>query len=132
MNRVERRAFLALTDAVCAPAPPLPPVQGTDALEAFELWLSRAPRRNRLAMRAGLALIARRLTGPRERRVAALERMARRRGLRELCEGLRSTAAACYYGDARVMRLVGYDPGEVLRRAELARAERAARPEARA
>jgi hypothetical protein len=121
MNRVERRAFLALADAVCAPAPPLPPVAETDALEAFEHWLARAPRRNRAALRAGLTLVARRLGGPRERRLAALERMAGRPGLRELCEGLRSAAAACYYGDARVMRIVGYDPEAVLERAREAR-----------
>lgn len=117
MTARERTAFLALTDAVCAPEAPLPPVTRTDAVEAFERWLALAPRRNRLALRAGLGLLSRRLRGSRDRRLAVLERMSGRAGLGALSEGLRSSCAACYYGDARVMRIVGYDPDDVLRRA---------------
>lgn len=89
LTRRERAAFVALVERTVAPAPPLPAVAQTDALRAFAEWLAAAPRLNRAAMRA--ALVAPRIPAP-------------------MADPLRTAAAGCYYGDADVMRVVGYDP----------------------
>jgi hypothetical protein len=86
-------------DAAVAPQPPLPPVAATDAVRAFGAQLAAAPRLNRVVIR--LLLVA---------RVAGL-----RLGPAE--EPLRALARISYYGDVGVMRLLGYDPDAVLRRA---------------
>ena len=87
-----------IEDAV-APVPPLPPVADTDAVAAFAAQLAAAPRLNRLAIRA--LLVARAAHVP--------------LGWAE--EPLRALARISYYGDFGVMRVLGYDPGDVLRRA---------------
>lgn len=92
MTRRERRVFHELVDAVCAPRPPLPPVEQTDALEAFERWMRAAPAINRAAVRGALLLLG--------ARAIALE-------------PLRAIAALSYYGDARVSEIVGYAPRAV-------------------
>ncbi len=89
MTRRERRVFAGLVDAVCAPRPPLPPVERTDAIEAFERWMRSAPAVNRVAVRASLLVMG--------ARVVALE-------------PLRAIAAFTYYGDPRVSEIVGYAP----------------------
>ena len=108
MSPRERAAFAALTDAVVAPQPPLPPVHQTDATQAFEHWLEAAPPINRIALRATLLALAAARFGRRSRaaRVRALHRV-RRFGL---VEAVRAAAGLCYYGDPRVARLLGYDP----------------------
>lgn len=103
MSRRERDIFACLVDAVCAPAPPLPAVAGTDAVDSFERWVAAAPRANRLALRAlllglGAAGLRRR---PPPRRLALLRRLPR-----PLAEPLRAAAALSYYGDARVTALL--------------------------
>ena len=115
----EASIFACLTDTVVAPAPPLPPVAATDAVAAFDEWLARAPRPNRLALRAVLYAVElaprllrlggrlRTLDG--DRRLEALLRVGRIRGLAEVAEALRGTAAMSYYGDEAVARMVGYD-----------------------
>jgi hypothetical protein len=118
----EGSIFACLTDTIVAPAPPLPAVADTDAVAAFDVWLARAPRAHRLALR-GLLYAAE--AGPRiageggrlrrldaARRLAFLERVQRARvpGARGLVEAVRGIAALCYYGDAGVMRTLGYDP----------------------
>lgn len=123
MRPREASIFACLTDAVVSPAPPLPPVAATDAVAAFDAWLRRAPRANRMLMRAALyaiELAPRRRFGARlrrldrERRLAWLEGLQRARvpGARELADALRAAAAVSYYGDADVMRLLGYDADE--------------------
>lgn len=91
---------MALVDDVVRPSPPLPPVVQTDALEAFERWLSSAPALHRTALR--LVLLAR-------SRVPAGD------------EVLRRLAAHCYYGDAAVMRTLGYDADALIARARALR-----------
>jgi hypothetical protein len=124
----------ALTDAVAAPCPPLPRVEETDALLAFDRWLARAPRGNRAALRVGLhALDLSPLASGRPRRlhslvrsdrIAALERVERIPVARRVAEALRAAASVSYFGDLRVMRMVGYDPDErVARGRELRRLE---------
>jgi hypothetical protein len=94
VTRRERRRFLALVEDTVHPRAPLPPVSATDAAEAFDRWLRSAP----LLHRAGVRLL-----------LLAKHDVARR------------LAAQCYYGDAAVMRLLGYDAEAVLRRAAEAR-----------
>jgi hypothetical protein len=116
----EASIFACVADTLLAPAPPLPPIHATDAVPAFDAWLARAPRLNRLGLRAvllGLEL-APRLTRARRRwrrlappeRLALLERLAHRPGGRTLVEALRAAAAVSYYGDAHVSALLGYTP----------------------
>ena len=114
----EASSFACLVDTVVAPAPPLPPVSETDAVAAFDAWLARAPAANRAALRSVLYPLARMRRLSPEARVAYLERAGRSRapGARQMVEAIRSTAALSYYGDANVMRLLGYDADERLRR----------------
>jgi hypothetical protein len=97
---VADRAFAALVDAVVAPEPPLPPVGATDAVAAFAAWLARAPRLNRIVLRAALVAVG--LARSRAARLAVLKRLG------PVGEALRPLAAACYYGDAGVLRVLGY------------------------
>jgi hypothetical protein len=116
----EASIFACVADTLLAPAPPLPPIHATDAVAAFDAWLCRAPRLNRLALRAVLLGLeaAPRLTRahtrwrrmPPARRLALLERLAHRPGGRALVEALRAAAAVSYYGDAHVSALLGYEP----------------------
>jgi hypothetical protein len=82
-----------------APVPPLPPVAQTDAVRSFGAQLAAAPLLNRLAIRA---LVVARAAG------VPLGRAE---------EPLRALARISYYGDLGVMRMLGYDPSVVLRRA---------------
>ena len=116
----ERSIFACVADTLLAPAPPLPPIHATDAINAFDNWLARAPRINRMALRAVLLAleIAPRLTRARTRwrrlpppqRLALLNRVAHRPSGRALVEALRAAAAVSYYGDAQVSALLGYEP----------------------
>ena len=48
----EASIFACLADTVVAPEPVLPPVRETDAVAFFDRWMARAPRLNRVALRA--------------------------------------------------------------------------------
>src|SRR5688572_27142496 len=48
----EASIFACLADTVVAPEPLLPPVRETDAVAFFDRWMARAPRGNRIALRA--------------------------------------------------------------------------------
>jgi hypothetical protein len=120
LTRREAAIFACLTDTLLAPAPPLPSVDQTDAVASFAAWLDRAPRANRVALRALLLALelAPRLTTrthtawhalPPARRLALLNRVERAGG-RPVVEALRAAAAVSYYGDRRVSALLGYDP----------------------
>ena len=99
MRRRERALVARYVEEVVAPAPPLPPVAGTDAVAAFAAQLAAAPGLNRLAIRALLLAHAAGVRlGPAE-------------------EPLQALAHISYYGDLGVMRILGYDPEAVLRRA---------------
>jgi hypothetical protein len=121
-------------DTVVAPAPPLPPVSGTDAVAFFDRWLEKAPRPNRAGLRALLyaAELCPRVLGfggrlrslpahERAQVLASLER-ARRPGLRELVRLMEGVASLSYYGDGAVMRRLGYDPDRNVRRGRELRA----------
>ena len=99
MRSRERARLARYLHAAVAPAPPLPPVAGTDAVAAFAAQLEAGPRVNRLVLRALLLAHA-----------AGL-------GLGRAEEPLRALAHLSYYGDLGVMRTLGYDPEAVVRRA---------------
>ena len=100
LSSFERRRFVALVEDAVRPRPPLPPVAATDAVEAFERWLASAPAPTRAALRVLLLVRAR---------------------VRAVDDVLRRLAAHCYYGDADVMRLLGYDADAVITRARALR-----------
>jgi hypothetical protein len=109
MTRREASIFAAVVDAVVDPEPALPPVAETDAVAAFERWLSAAPPLSRAALRA-LLYVAELAPRIHERaRLRALPRDGRLRALRRLgapAEALHSVAAGCYWGDAAALRVV--------------------------
>ena len=128
----EASMFACLTDTFVAPVPPLPPVAETDATEAFDAQLAVSPPLNRLGLRAGLYALElaplavgaghrlRRLSAP--ARAAAFERMDRNPLLNPLLKVMRSVAHLSYYGDLRVMALLGYDPARIVARGRELRA----------
>jgi hypothetical protein len=114
----ERAIVAALADTMAAPEPPLPPVAETDAVDALDAWLARAPALNRGALRLGLRIVG-------AGRFAELDRAQRTRRLRriertplhQLVRVLAGLVVVAYYGDDRASRALGYDPDAVLRRA---------------
>jgi hypothetical protein len=130
----EAAIVTALADAVAAPGPPLPRVEETDAVQAFDRWLTLAPRSNRTGLRVGLHVLDlspvargrhRRLHSlPRNERIAAMQALERVPVVRRLAEALRAAVSVSYFGDGRVMLALGYDPDErVTRGRELRRLE---------
>jgi hypothetical protein len=126
LSKREASIFACLADTLLAPAPPLPPVAETDAVAAFDAWLQRAPRANRIALRGvliALELAPRVATRahtawralPPGRRLELLQRLERADG-RPLVDALRAAAAVSYYGDAHVSALLGYVPARERRR----------------
>jgi hypothetical protein len=126
MTGRELSIFACLTDTVVAPIAPLPQVRETGAAPAFARSLAAGPALNALALRAALLLLEvaplglgfgsrlRRLTpADRERVLARLDHGP----LAPLLKAIRSLAHLHYYGDAGVMRLLGYDPDAVVARA---------------
>ena len=114
----EASIFACFCDTVVAPAPPLPAVAETDAVEAFDSYLADSPPLNRLGMRAMVhaAELAPRALGQRTRlrrleaseRAQALERAESSRA-KPLVDALEFIARLSYFGDDGVMRLLGYD-----------------------
>jgi hypothetical protein len=121
----EANIFACLTDAAVAPVAPLPPVGKTDAVEAFARYLEGCPPPNRLVLRAALLLLellprvlgfgARMRTLSRAQRSAYLEQLENGR-LESLVKSLRGVAQLSYYGDERIMRMLGYDAEAVVQR----------------
>jgi hypothetical protein len=117
VTRGERRAIERLVAAAVPSGDGLPPVERTDAVEAFGAWLRAAPAPNRVALRALLRTATRGKDLPR-----LIESGRGARG--GAAQFLARVAAHCYYGDDAVSRALGYDAGEVaargmaLRRAE--------------
>ena len=125
----EAAIFECVCDTIVAPEPALPPIAETDAVEFFDTWLARAPRPNRVALRAllNMAEITPRLRGfgrglralpdaERERLLFDLEKASRPR-IRQLVKLLKGMTLLSYYGDERVMRRLGYDAEERVRTA---------------
>jgi hypothetical protein len=104
MTALERGNLARVIELLVEPEPPLPPVSQTDAVEALERSLAAGPTLNALALRTALVMV----------------RLGLRRG--PLAKVVSSLAYLHYYGDDRVMRLLGYDPDAVLERAAEVRA----------
>jgi len=117
----EASIFACATDVIVCPEPLLPAVRDTDAVAAFDYWLTRSPALNRAGLRGLLYAVELSpwLAGERRRlrqlgcadRSEALSRAehagpALWRGLFKLVKGL---CTLCYYGDPEVMRSLGYD-----------------------
>jgi hypothetical protein len=103
MSARERANVVRVFELCVAPVAPLPPVRETDAVQALERSLAAGPKVNALVLRLALVLVG----------------LGLRRG--PLAKAVGSLAHLHYYGDARVMRLLGYDPDAVLARAAEAR-----------
>jgi hypothetical protein len=130
----EASIFACFTDTVVAPEPLLPPVRETDAVASFDDWISRAPRLNRLGMRALLYVfeLSPLVTGSRSR-LRRLDRGGRARWVRAIGHArrpelklafklLKSAAQLSYWGNDRVMLEVGYDADANVRRGRELRA----------
>jgi hypothetical protein len=130
----EASIFACVCDTVVAPEPLLPAVRDTDAVESFDRLLAASPRLNRAALRLLLhaAELAPRAAGmKRLRRLGVEERaqaMARVEAARsphasELVKLMKGLACLSYYGDDAVMRRLGFDPDERVRRGRELRLE---------
>jgi hypothetical protein len=125
----EASIFACVCDTVVAPEPALPSVRDTDAVAFLDSWLARAPRLNRIALRALLytAELAPQALGLRGRlrrldasdRARALEAVegARSPRARQLVKLVKGIAFLSYYADDRVMQRLGYDADAIVRRA---------------
>src|SRR3954470_5808348 len=125
----EASIFACLTETVVQPAAPLPPVQRTDAVAAFDRWMARAPRPNRVGVRVLLYAVevAPLLAGFRDRlralppgerlRFVDIVEHAPAAPLRQLAKLLKGMSFVCYYGDDALLRELGYDPEANLARA---------------
>jgi hypothetical protein len=121
----EASMFACFADTVVAPAGPLPPLRGTDAVAAFGACLAAAPAPNRALLRALLYAVevAPLLLGY-GARLRRLRPGARTEVLERLESGpagaalrpLTALARLSYYGDAGVSRALGYDPDAVVAR----------------
>lgn len=131
----EAAVFAALTDAYCAPAPVLPPVGRSDAVPFVDELAGASPPVNRIGFRLILRLVdlAPYVRGYRAR-FRALARSQRDEFLRGLDRSrwfilrtagrlLKTIALMSYYGDANVLRQLGYDPEANLARARELRAK---------
>jgi hypothetical protein len=130
----EASIFTAFTATVVSPEPPLPAVDRTDATQAFDDWLARAPRLNAIALRAALTALdlaplafgfRRRLRnlddGQRARSIDRIEHSSQA-PIRQAAKALKGIAFLCYYGDDGIMLTLGYDASANVRRAKSLRA----------
>jgi hypothetical protein len=134
MTAREAAIFTAFADTVVSPAPPLPPVDQTDAAQALGDWLRQAPKVNAVALRAAInALDVAPLALGFGKRLRRLDRPARARFLdaiehssktpvRQAAKALKGIAFLCYYGDDGIMRTLGYDADANIARAKRLRA----------
>jgi hypothetical protein len=129
----EASIFACVCDTVVAPEPLLPAVRDTDAVESLDRLLAASPRLNRAALKALLyaaELAPRAVRMKRLRRLApgdrgrALHRLeaARSPHATELVKLMKGLACLSYYGDHAVMRRLGFDPDERIRRGRELRA----------
>jgi hypothetical protein len=129
----EASIFACVCDTVVAPEPVLPAVRDTDAVESFDRLLAASPRLNRAALRlllyaAEVAPRAARMKRLRrlaaEERAQAMARMeaARSPHARQLLDLVKGLACLSYYGDHAVLRRLGFDPDERIRRGRELRA----------
>lgn len=118
----EAAIFVALTDAYCAPAPSLPPVDDSDAAAFVGELVAESPSVNRIGFRVILRLVdlAPLVRGYRMR-FTALARAQRDEFLdgldtsrwfllRIAARLLKTITLMSYYGDPDILRELGYDP----------------------
>lgn len=117
----EASIFACLADTVVAPEPVLPPVRETDAVAFFDRWMARAPRINRIGLRAllysletgprllGFGARMRRLTRSQRAEYLRAIEQSRLPQLRQLAKLLQGFGQLAYYGDDDVMLRIGYD-----------------------
>jgi len=118
LTRGETAILRCLIETSVAPFSPLPQVNQTGAVKAFEVYLERSPKHNRLALRAALRAVnlAPFLVGYRQRfkklqpqdQLKYLKRLARTR-LYLLVKMITGLAKVVYYSDPGVMKIIGYD-----------------------
>jgi hypothetical protein len=130
----EASIFACITDAVVAPEPLLPPVRETDAVAFFDDWMGRAPRLNRVGMRALLYVLElsplaigfgkrlRRLDRDARARWVDAIQAAPRAELRLIAKLVKGAAQLSYWGDDALMLRVGYDADANVRRGRELRA----------
>lgn len=121
-SRREQRIFSCLADTLLAPRAPLPPVDETDAVEAFGAWLASFPLAAQLGLRGMIVTLelAPRLCGRPWHALAPAERLHLIERLEALAPqsaalvaALRAATGAAYYGDAAVATQLGYiAPGD--------------------
>ena len=129
----EARLFACLTDVVVAPAAGLPAVADTDAVWAFDNNLAAAPAINRIGLRAMLLAVdlaplvlcrgGRLHTLAPEARTGVVAGLDRHRVAGPMLKALRGMAHLCYYGDERVMAILGYRPRAIVERGAALRAQ---------
>lgn len=122
----EASIFACLADTFVAPAGPLPAVRDTDTALAFDAHVRAAPPVNRAGLRALMLILEvlplalgfrARLRGlERADRARFLERVERLPAVGAALEAVRGLAQLCYYGDAGVLRGLGYDADAVVAR----------------
>lgn len=130
----EASIFACLTDTVVAPERALPPVRETDAVAFFDRWMARAPRVNRVALRAllyslevgpmalGFGARMRVLTPVRRAEYLRAIEQNRVPQLRQIAKLLQGFGQLAYYGDDRVMLRIGYDADANVARGQKLRA----------
>jgi choline dehydrogenase-like flavoprotein len=117
----EAAIFAAVTDAYCAPAGALPPVRETDALAFMDHLFALSAPLNRIGFRVILRLLdlaplargygavfARLGTEDRARFIQGIDK-SRWFLMRTTGRLLKTVAVMAYYGDARVLKGLGYD-----------------------
>jgi hypothetical protein len=136
----EREAFEALTDTFCGPRASFPSVVDTDATTFIERLAGNSPLQNRIGFRLLLRLVdvGPRLRGfgarfsdlPPARRAEFLHGLDKSRWLvlRVGARLLKTLSVMAYYGDAGVLRAIGYDAEWNMQRGRELRATRASKP----
>lgn len=131
LTRREANVFACLVQTVVTPGGALPALAHTDAVASFDDLLGRLPTLNRVGLRMLLYVLE---LGPlvlgagaRMRRLDATRRTryVRRAERSPLGAALVAIAKLSYYGDAGVMRALGYDADAVVARGRALRAAEA-------
>jgi hypothetical protein len=134
LSRREAATFAAVADVYCEPEPVFPPVSTTDTVDFIDGFAAGSPRLNRVAFRVLLRLLelaplaryrARFTVLDRERRARFVHGLDKSRWLlpRITSRLLKTLAIMSYYGDARVLHAVGYDPAANVARGRALRQE---------
>jgi hypothetical protein len=137
LTRREASIFACVCDTVVAPEPALPAVGETDVVAYFDDLLARSPGLNRFALRTvlyvaelapramGLGGRLRQLPEAQRARVLQAAEGARSPHVRLLVKAVKAAVFMSYYGDDGVLRRLGYDADERVRRGRELRVQEA-------